>query len=131
MQCGYVYLESAAMLPHHDGAQRKRVELLPLLRLRFLNTDGSKKHHLPRVEAWMLHCADPVARLGTMATFFPLVRTVYIKRGNKHSVGALAQYMMTKLNWKVFAFNSDVPQSRAEQAEGLAVPVHSWFKTRP
>jgi len=131
VQCGYVYLDSAAALADHkDGAQRIRVELLPLLRLRF-GDSHSNHHNLTKLQSWVLHCANPVARLGKMATFFPVGRTIYVKRANNHSAGLLAQYMMTKLKWKVFAFQTEVPQARATEAEALAVPMHSWFKTRP
>lgn len=112
-----------------DTAQYE--QLLPLLRLRYRDSYGGKHHELPKLHSWMLHCADPVVRLGTVATFFPLQRKLYVLRANKHSVGALAQYMMTKLRWKVYAFNHEVPTDHATSAEELAIPVHSWFKTRP
>lgn len=132
VQCAYLYLEAAAQIADNkDGAQRIRTELLPLLRLRHYASDGSRRHDLVRSHSWQLHCADPVVKLGTVATFFPVGRTAYLLRGNRHTAGALCQYMMTKLNWRVFAFTTEVPNERAVQAEALAVPVHSWFKPRP
>jgi len=127
VMCGWVYMEAAAECgDHKDGAQRARATLLPLLRLR---VQAYPEHHnMSKLSTWLLHCADPVVRLGKHATFLPLSRTVYLLQRNGHTVGRLAQYMMAKLGWRVFAFRTEVPHALALQAEALAVPMNKWFK---
>jgi hypothetical protein len=114
VMCAHVYLNGVG-----------RADLLPLLSLRYAKDTHASHAKAP---SWMVHKTLPVVRLGHKATFFPEADVAYIRRGNADATGKLAQYLMHRCGWQVFAFSVEVPESRAVEAEKLAVPVHTWFK---